>query len=85
MRRAAVTSAVLVAGLTACGGGASAPGADELDPKAALTAAALVMQKAGTETVDGVRLTRYRAVEEIATVAAGIPGLSPERRTALER
>ncbi|MEV7783707.1 hypothetical protein AB0P06_36545, partial [Kitasatospora sp. NPDC088351] len=50
-----------------------------------VAAAALVMQKAGSETVDGVRLTRYRAVEEIATVAAGIPGLSPERRTALER
>ncbi|MEU6233767.1 hypothetical protein [Kitasatospora sp. NPDC047058] len=43
------------------------------------------ISKGGAETVDGVQLTRYRSVEEVATVLAAVPDLTPERRAALQQ
>ncbi|MER7705809.1 hypothetical protein ABTX81_23310 [Kitasatospora sp. NPDC097605] len=38
----------------------------------------------GTETVDGARLTHYRAVEDVAAVLNGIPDLTAEHRLHVE-
>ncbi|WP_344339794.1 hypothetical protein, partial [Kitasatospora putterlickiae] len=38
----------------------------------------------GTETIDGAEVTRYRAVEDAATVLGAIPGLTEEHRPHVE-
>ncbi|MET8545850.1 hypothetical protein ABZW03_35225 [Kitasatospora sp. NPDC004799] len=42
------------------------------------------LSRVGTEKVDGVEATRYRAVEDLATVLGGIPALTEQHRPHVE-